>query len=161
MKFSYEPLRYKLAQWQMSYAELGRRCNLAAGTRVKLAHDEVVNFDILVRIGQELKLPIQDIAEIIFTEDEVNGTERVVNGEKRENTGAPRITVEQLLNYFDSSSELIQIVDPLTGSWDHYAEFPSDSCLLDPFLHFTIDSIGAVSEDVIRISIENKKNATT
>lgn len=161
MKFSYEPLRYKLAQWQMSYAELGRRCKLSAGTRVKLAHDEAVNFDVLVRIGQELKLPIQDIVEFIFTEDEVNGTERVANGEKRETTKAQRITVEQLLNYFDSDSELIQIVDPWRGDWDHYAEFPSESCLLDPFLHFTINSIGAISENVIRISIENKKNATS
>lgn len=61
------------------------------------------------------------------------------------------ITLNQLLQYLDSSREEIQIVDG--DSWDSYTEMPAESYLLKPFLHWKIKCLEAVCEDVIRVEL--------
>lgn len=66
------------------------------------------------------------------------------------------INVEQLLQYLDDDREWIQLVAP-NDAWDHFAEFPADSRLLEPFLKFKIHCLEAISKDIIRISIIDDK----
>lgn len=62
------------------------------------------------------------------------------------------ITLRQLLQYLDVDEEIIQI--SCYGDWDHYDEFFAHSPLLEAYLDKEIMCLGAVNENVIRITIE-------
>lgn len=63
------------------------------------------------------------------------------------------ITLGQLLQYSNSPTEIVQIVEG--SDWDKYSELPTDSCLLKPFYDYLIVDLEAVSTDVIRVAIKN------
>lgn len=63
------------------------------------------------------------------------------------------ITLGQLLQYSNSPTEIIQIVEG--SDWDRYSELPADSSLLKPFYSYYIVDLEAVSTDVIRVAIKN------
>lgn len=63
------------------------------------------------------------------------------------------ITLGQLLQYSNSPTEIVQIVEG--SDWDRYSELPADSGLLKPFYDYYIIDLEAVSTDVIRIAIKN------
>ena len=55
---------------------------------------------------------------------------------------------------FDTA-EIIQICEP-NMDWDNFFEFHVGSQLLKPFADFEVDCIGAIAENVIRISLYNE-----
>ena len=55
---------------------------------------------------------------------------------------------------FDTA-EIIQICEP-NMDWDNFSEFHVGSQLLKPFADFEVDCIGAIAENVIRISLYNE-----
>lgn len=63
------------------------------------------------------------------------------------------ITLGQLLQYSNSPTEIVQIVEG--SDWDRYSELPADSALLKPFYSYYIVDLEAVSTDVIRVAIKN------
>ena len=64
MEISYAPLGCILAASKMSFAELGRKCRFAAGTRVALANDKPVSLDVLKRVCEALDCSIEEVVEI-------------------------------------------------------------------------------------------------
>lgn len=62
------------------------------------------------------------------------------------------ITLGQLLQYSNSPTEIVQIVEG--SDWDKYSELPADSGLLKPFYDYLIVDLEAVSTDVIRVAIK-------
>lgn len=64
MDITYAPLRQILAASKISFAELGRKCKFAAGTRVALANDRPVSLDVLKRVCEALDCSIEEVVEI-------------------------------------------------------------------------------------------------
>lgn len=61
------------------------------------------------------------------------------------------ITLGQLLKYFDSPKEFIQIVEG--SDWNRYSELRTDSLLLKPFYDYYVSDLEARDTDVIRVAI--------
>lgn len=69
------------------------------------------------------------------------------------NTKPNPITLGQLLQYSNSPTGIVQIVEG--SDWDRYSDLPANSGLLKPFYDYLIVDLEAVSTDVIRVAIKN------
>ena len=73
MKLTYKKLWKVLIDRDMKKGELRNKAHLSQSTMAKLAHDENVNTDTLLRICAVLNCTIDDISEIQYSESGVKG----------------------------------------------------------------------------------------
>ena len=68
-KVNYKPLWKLLIDKELSKAELRKKTSIARSTIVKMANNEYVSMDVLVRICIALDCGMDDIVEVEFEED--------------------------------------------------------------------------------------------
>lgn len=61
---SYDPLWKTLVDRKMSKTDLQKLTKLSSATIAKLSKGESVTLDVIGRICEELKVPVQDVVEI-------------------------------------------------------------------------------------------------
>ena len=65
---SYDPLWKTLVDRKMSKSDLQKLTKLSSATIAKLSKGESVTLDVVGRICEELKIPVQDVVEITHQE---------------------------------------------------------------------------------------------